>query len=392
MTSSPRSPSRRTAGAALATLVVAALVATTPAAASGGHRHSPRAGLEFRGEATIPAGAVFEDADIGDTVVGGLSSITYDRWRDVYYAISDARPELGQGTWRFYTLDIDLGDGRLDPGDVTVLDVTPLTDAAGEAFPDATVDPEGLTLTRRRTLVVTSEGFALPANAVSPWVREFGLDGRQLRELPLPDYADPVPGTSGVRNNLGPESAAVTPGGRFLFTGFENALVQDGPAATLDTGSPARLQRFDARTGVLQREYVYPTDPVAEPPGPAGSFTVNGLVEVLPLSPWRLLSMERSFSVGAGNTVRLYSVSLLGATDVLGDADLDDTPSRVRPARKRLVLDLDVLGLTLDNIEGMTLGPRMGRHGRALVLVSDNNFTPGQDTQLLLFSARGRGR
>jgi hypothetical protein len=102
--------------------------------------------------------------------------------------------------------------------------------------------------------------------------------------------------------------------------------------------------------------------------------------------------MERSFSVGAGNRVRLYGVSLLCATDVLGDADLDDTPSRVRPARKRLVLDLDVLGLTLDNIEGMTLGPRLGRHGRALVLVSDNNFTPGQDTQLLLFSARGRGR
>ena len=132
-----------------------------------------------------------------------------------------------------------------------------------------------------------------------------------------------------------------------------------------------------------------PTAAVTEaPPEEAG----NGLVEVLPLSPWRLLSMERSFSVGAGNTVRLYGVSLLGATDVLGDADLDDTPGRVRPARKRLVLDLDVLGLTLDNIEGMTLGPRQGRHGRALVLVSDNNFTPGQDTQLLLFSARGRGR
>ena len=305
MTSPHRSATRRTAAAALAALTVAALVATTPAAASGGHRHSPRgAALEFRGEAAIPAGAVF-----AGTVVGGLSSITYDRHRDVYYAISDARPELGQGTWRFYSLDIDLRDGRLDPGDVTVLGVTPLTDASGNAFPDATVDPEGLTLTSRRTLVVTSEGFALPTNTVAPWVREFGLDGRQLRELPLPGYADPVPGTSGVRNNLGPESAAVTPGGRFLFTGFENALVQDGPAATRDTGSPARLQRFDARTGALQREYVYPTDPVAEDPDPAGSFTVNGLVEVLPLSPFHLLSMERSFSVGAGNTVRLYGVA-----------------------------------------------------------------------------------
>ena len=69
--------------------------------------------------------------------------------------------------------------------------------------------------------------------------------------------------------------------------------------------------------------------------------------------------MERSFSVGAGNSVQpATGSSLPGATDVKGVADLDDAGA-LRPVRKRLLLDLDDLGLTLDNLEGMTLGPRL---------------------------------
>jgi hypothetical protein len=377
------SPRRGTA--ALATVTAAVLLATAPPAGAVSDRaHGPQ--LTFRGESALAAGATFDG-----TVVGGLSSITYDAKRDVYYAISDAQPNLNQGPFRFYTLDIDVSDGTLDPGDVSVVDVTTFTDPAGAPLPAGTVDPEGLTLTKQGTLIMTSEGFAQAANAVAPFVREFGLDGRQLRELDLPDYVDPVVGSRGVRNNLGLESAAVTRNGRFLFTGFENALVQDGPAATLTSESPSRLLRYDARSGRLQKQYVYVNDRVAEPPVPAGQFTVNGLVELLPLNSQFLLSMERSFSVGAGNTVRLHRVALPGATDVGRFADLDDA-GRVRPVRKSLLLDLDELGLTLDNLEGMTLGPRLPDGSRALVLVSDNNFTPGQVSQFLLFSARGLGK
>ena len=46
---------------------------------------------------------------------------------------------------------------------------------------------------------------------------------------------------------------------------------------------------------------------------PSTHFSVNGLVELLPLNNEFLLAMERSFSVGApgtGNTIKLYYVSL----------------------------------------------------------------------------------
>jgi hypothetical protein len=331
--------------------------------------------LEFRGESTLPPGLPFDG-----TVVGGLSSITYDAERDLYYAISDDQGSLGPV--RFYTLDIDVADGSLGPGDVTVVDVTALEPPAGESYAPGTVDPEGLTLTADDTVVVTSEGVA--AAGVNPWIREYELDGSYIRDLTVPEPFLVGPG-SGVRQNLGFEAAAVGVG-PFLFTGNEAALTQDGPAATPTNGSVARLLRFRLDSGRIDRTYVYPVDPVAATPVPPGAFSVNGLVELLPLNNQFLLAMERSFSVGVGNSVSLHLVGLPGADDVSGVHSL--LGAEVSPVTKTEVLDLDTLGLTLDNLEGMTFGPRLPNGHQALLLVSDNNFTPGQVSQFLLLEAR----
>ena len=347
-----------------------------PAAATSPAARTPA--LAFHGESTLAEGLVFQN-----TVVGGLSSLTYDAARDVYYALSD---DQGAGFTptsspaRFYTLKIDLDDGTLDSGDVTVVGVTTLRGPDGQPFPAQSLDPEGLTLTPQDTLIVTSEGIA--TKGIAPFVREFDLSGQQIAELAVPDYFLPSGGTRGVRQNLGFEAAAVAPDGQFLYVGTENALAQDGPAASVTTGSPARILRYHLGSDRLDREYVYETDPVADP---SPIFTVNGLVELLPLNNQFLLAMERSFSVGAGNTIRLYRVALPGATDVTSVDDLHQL-DRVSTAQKTLLLDLDDLGLTLDNLEGMTLGPQLPDGEQSLLLVSDNNFTSGQPSQFLMFT------
>ena len=84
--------------------------------------------------------------------------------------------------------------------------------------------------------------------------------------------------------------------------------------------------------------------------------------------------MERSFSVGApgtGNKIKLY------VTELRKDGS----------TRKTLLLNLDALGLPLDNIEEMAFGPRL-RGPRTLLLVSDNNFAASQFTQFLLFALK----
>ena len=344
-------------------LVVLALAPAATAKKGPKHpKHSP--GLEFRGQAIIPTGTTFQG-----TNVGGLSSIAY-AGDSTFYALSD-----DQANARFYRLRADIADGQLSSGDITFESVTILKQPNGTPYPAGSLDPEGFALTKHsRQAIVTSEGFAL-ANKVAPWIRVYNLDGSYVRDVPLSaDFTPSADGTRGVRHNLGFESAATR--GKRLFTGTEAALAQDGPPATLTNGSPARLLQYDLKKNRLQREWTYMVDPVAEPPSPPTQFAVSGLVEVLPLGKRRLITMERSFSVGApgtGNKIKLF------LTELRKDGTTEKT----------LLLNLDALGLPLDNVEGMTFGPRL-RHGqRTLLLVSDNNFAPSQFTQFLLFAIKG---
>ena len=341
----------------------AALTLALPSTAAAKH------GLEFRGQAIVPSGTTF-----ANTIVGGLSSITYDEKRGVYYTVADDPASV-----RYYTVALDIRDGRLTNGDVRFEKVTTLLAPGGQPYAPTSIDPEGLALTKDRRLIFTSEGIA--NTGVAPFVRRYGLDGRFEADFPVPPEFLPT-ATQGVRQNLGFESAGVTPNGRHLFTATENALVQDGPAATVATGSPARILRYDLPSGRLDRQWTYTTDKVAEPPNPTTAFSVNGVVELLPLNSRFLIAMERSFSVGApdtGNTIKLFLVALgpRGKT------------------YKRLILNLDTLGIPLDNVEGLTFGPRLRDGRQSLVLVSDNNFAATQFTQFLLFGMpalpKGRG-
>ena len=353
------------------------LAGATPAAQS-----KPKTpALQFLGQAIVPTGTQF-----AGTQVGGLSSLAYDARRGVYYALSDDPSQFNPA--RFYTLRIDVSDGSLANADVQFLSTTTLRMPDGQAFPAQSLDPEGLAYTKAGTLVVTSEGFA--NRLIDPWVREFSLAGAHLRSLAVPTpFLPNAAGTRGVRLNLGFESAATAPNGRQLFTGTEGALVQDGPAASLAARSPARLLRYNLQTGRLDRQYLYWTDTVAEPPVPSTAFAVNGLVELLPLNSQHLLALERSFSVGApdtGNTIKLYAVKVAGATNVNGLESLAGRLDSIRPVQKTLLLNLDTLGIPLDNVEGMTFGPKLPDGRQSLVLVSDNNFAPAQFTQFLLFA------
>jgi hypothetical protein len=358
--------------------LAAALVAVAPAAAKG-----PKAELQFLGQAIVPTGTQF-----AGTTVGGLSSITYDAERNVYYAISDDPSQFQPA--RFYTLTLDVADGALTNGDVAFTRVTTLLAPNGLPYPPFSLDPEGLVLTKDDTLIATSEGFT--NQLIAPFVRRYSLDGQFLGDLPVPQpFLPTADHSSGIQPNLAFESAGVPHDGNFLFTGTENALFQDGPAATPAHGSPSRIMRSNLTTGRLDRQWIYWTDPVLEP---SPIFSVNGLVELLPLNNEFLISMERSFSVGGtatgtGNSIKLYKVALPGATDVNGVDSVASSLDSIRPAQKTLLFDLDTLGIPLDNVEGLTFGPRLPDGRQSLVLVSDNNFAASQFTQFLLFALDG---
>jgi hypothetical protein len=341
------------------------------------------ASYELIGTVNIPTGTQFEGTEIG-----GLSSITYDNARAVYYAISD-----DQGTIdpvRYYTLDIDLFDGQLDPGDITFLDVTIILDPSGAPYAPASLDPEGLTLAHEGSLYFSSEGFAARTPPVDPFINRLNLNGRHNRSLVIPDkFLPDGTGAQGVRSNLGFESLNITPDQKTLVTASEGALAQDGPAANLGQSSFARILEYRLGSGKPGNEYVYVVNPVAETPVPPDQFRVNGLVELLPLDNLgTMLALERSFSVGAeggGNTIWLYEIQTQGATDVSGKFSLLN--ESFTPVTKRLILNVETdLGIEPDNIEGMAFGPALPDGRLPLILVSDNNFAANQTTQFIVLA------
>ena len=46
---------------------------------------------------------------------------------------------------------------------------------------------------------------------------------------------------------------------------------------------------------------------------------------------------------------------------------------------------MDDLGIYTDNIEGVTLGPKLPNGHQSIIFVADNNFSKDEVTQFLLF-------
>lgn len=336
-----------------------------------------------------------------NTPVGGLSALTYDRKRDRFYAISDDRSALAPA--RFYTLKLSLDAPASDIPkikQVQVEKVTFLTGEDGKTFPKDTLDTEGIALSPAGTLFISSEGIS--RDKIPPFLREFDLaSGQMKRDIPIPSRYSPIfqeqAQIQGVRDNLGFEALTVTPGGYGsagaiepfrLFTATESALAQDNDLGSSEQGATKnRMLHYSIEDGrsLLVAEHLYQMDPA-----PEGS-QYHGLAELLAVDQGgHFLSLERSFGLN-GSTAKLFQITTGGATDTSSIASFKGTVKGIQPIQKRLLLDLTQVGIKLDNLEGMTLGPRLPDGSQSLLLISDDNFNPLQVTQLLLFRVKGLG-
>jgi hypothetical protein len=344
--------------------------------------------LEFWGEYQLPK-TTFQE-----TPVGGLSALTYDRKMGRFYALSDDRSKLAPA--RFYTLNFLLKpaeNGKMSWEKIELENVTFLKNAREKPYKLGSIDPEGIAVSPRGTVFISSEGD--PKWEIQPAIAEFDLETGQLKEnLRLPqrylfnesDQQEEPP--RGVQENLGfealtlsaPSLAAEDP--FRLFTATESSLVQDDEEPTSEQGPRLRLLHYlidPVGPPVLVSENLYILDPA-----PMGSVS-NGLTDLVALErEGFLLSLERTYGL-MGNGAKIFQISGGDATDTTQIPTLKGNLAAIRPMRKQLLLDLSELGITLDNLEGMALGPHLPGGGQMLVLVSDNNFSENQKTQFLLF-------
>ncbi len=342
--------------------------------------------LGYLGQAQLAHGAEF-----AGTVIGGLSAISYDAGRDCYYVISDDRSEHGPA--RFYTVRLALSGNGIDG--ITVVAATPLDDAGGKPFPPSSAgggpapDPEGIAFDpARQRLYWSSEGERLPDGPAGPvladpWIRIAGLDGGYLGQFGLPANLAMSAQRTGSRRNTALEGLTLAPAGRLLFAAMEGPGYDDGAPPGRGHGALTRITAYDLDAGADSAgpvaQYAYPLEPAA------GTAETNGLTDLLALSDTEFLVLERSFGV-PDSVVRVFRAEIAAATDVLAVRSLQDPG--VTPVTKTLLADLSTVpGLSpLDNIEGITLGPRLPDGRQSVLLISDDNFSPRQVTQFLLLA------
>ncbi|MFI2504511.1 esterase-like activity of phytase family protein [Streptomyces sp. NPDC018972] len=262
--------------------------------------------------------------------VGNLSALAPDRHRTVA-ALSDRSALF-----------------RLDARTLRPEGVIPLADENGAAL-----DSEGLVVDRDGTYLVSSE--------TEPTVRRYSRDGKILDRLSVPEEL----GTR-ARTNGSFEGLTLLPGGRTLVASMEYPLAGD-PDDQVRLQTWRRTAHGDFRLGA---QYTYTTD------------RGLGVTEVTATPDGRLLVLERGFTSGVGNTVRLYLADRHGtAYGKTLLADLADCPSLGATAKQPQPNPL------LDNIEGMVVTGR--DHGRLKVLlVSDDNQNASQTTRLYALRVR----
>jgi hypothetical protein len=331
------------------------------------------------------------DKTFRDTKVGGLSGIDYDVKNNFYYFISDDRSMFNDS--RFYTAKISLVEDKLESIDFT--NVTTLKDASGKNYgnwntsPTTSADPEDIRFNpKTNSLIWSSEGArVLTADKMilqNPSVNFIDLKGNFQDKVKLPENLKMQKLEKGPRNNGTLEGITFDKNYKTIYTNIEEPLFEDGDQANTSKGGLIRLYQFDAKTKENTAQYGYQLEPIALEPNPKGAFAVNGVSAIQYYGKNQLLVVERSYSTGTqACTIKVFLCDLKKATNVKNYASLKN--QNLKLASKKLILNMDDLGIFIDNIEGLTFGPKLANGNPSIIFVSDNNFSDKQKTQVLVF-------
>jgi hypothetical protein len=326
-----------------------------------------------------------------NTKVGGLSGIDYDAKNDLYYLICDDRSVFNDS--RFYTAKINLAEDKIKSIDFQ--NVTYLKDETGNSYgnwntsPTTSSDPEDIRFNpKTNTLVWSSEGArVITADKEvlqNPSLNFMDLKGNFLGNFTLPKNLEIQKEEKGPRNNGTLEGITFDKKYKTIYTNIEEPLFEDGNQANTSKGGLIRFYQFDAKTKNNTAQFGYQLEPIALEPNPKGAFAVNGISAIQYYGKNQLLVVERSYSTGTqACTVKVFLCDLKKATNIKNYPSLQN--QKLELASKKLILNMDDLGIFIDNIEGLTFGPKLANGNPSLIFVSDNNFSDKQKTQVLVF-------
>lgn len=344
--------------------------------------------LKFINEYSLPYNLQFQNVR-----VGGLSGIDYDKEDNSYYMICDDRSHHGPA--RFYKAKIAITTKGIDSVEIT--DMSILLQQDGSTYPELTpgatktTDPEAMRYNPRTKLLTwTSEGDRVlnPGDTIiiDPTISMVTPNGKFADSIPLPDNLRMRTIDQGPRRNGVLEGLTFADNFKTLFVNMEEPLFEDGPQANLTDNNPLiRIYKFNLKSKKNTGQYAYKLNPIAFPSTEKDGDMNNGIPDILWIGNNKMIVTERSYSEGWGGTnIKVFLADLNEADNIIDVASLKENPS-VRLIKKQLLLNMDDLGIYIDNIEGATFGPKLSNGHQSIIFVADNNFSKLEKAQFLLF-------
>lgn len=338
---------------------------------------------------------VKKDLNFNNTTVGGLSSIDYANGQ--FYMISDHGGGKRSGILgepRFYQAQLDIRDKKING-----FEITSVTNLLPQGTSSKGVDPESLrVLADGKHYMWSSEGSVKHNVAPGVYINKLAQQPNSLTsEFGLPEHFA-IGKNTGPHNNAVFEGLTLSHDGKGFWVAMEGPLKQDSAEPTLERGALVRISYFSFATKKMERQFVYHLDKLPNEVGAkANAFRTTGLVELVALKDDKFIVMERAYTSGladGGNRVKLFIAEASETTDTKDYSSVKN--KSVQVAKKQLWLDLaDVQqqfpSKRVDNIEGITFGPKLPFGKQSLLLVSDDNFSAfgHQISQILLFEVEG---
>lgn len=322
--------------------------------------------LKYLDDYVIPKNLIVQG-----TEVGGLSGLDYDGTH--FYAVCDI-----PSSPRIYKFSMALDHQKIDS---IYFDRVIKIPHSTQKNKTQVWDSEGILYdAKHHHFTLSSEGSI--QGHKDPFIAELDSMGNLISTYKIPEYFKAT-NPKGLRNNGAFEGLTRSADSMGIWVSTELPMKRDGPTVNLfKTKSPVRFTYYDHKSKRALKQFAYRLDRLRKVP--FLPFGMNGVSAILEYKPGLFYVLERAFSAGhgrAGFRIRLYQVDAREATPTLTINSLrGKSKKEITPAKKKLLFDFNTIrhklsGKVVDNLEGLSFGPKLANGHQSLLLIADNNFS-----------------
>ncbi|MBE7661237.1 esterase-like activity of phytase family protein [Tenacibaculum finnmarkense genomovar finnmarkense] len=330
---------------------------------------------------------VKDSLNFNNTIIGGISGIDFSN-NQYYMVVDDAKNPR-----------VLIGDVVIKKDSIKnvifqkVISLQPDSDF----YQNNVLDLESVFFNDNK-LNLVSEGSIRKGK--NPTIFTIDTAGNFKEEIKIPDYFK-ANSQAKPKHNAAFESSSKSFDKKGFWVAMEAPLQADGDEPTFHkTPSPIRITYFDTQTKTATKQFSYQLEKIDKPA--KGSVNLNGVTAILEYKKNQFFVVERIYQSGYGaygNTIRVFKATVNENVNKSFNENTTNTleipalkKEKYIPLKKELLFDFKSIqpkltNSIIDNIEGITLGPKLSNGNNSLIFVSDDNFQVygKQLTQFLLF-------